>query len=216
MQLKTKKRIAKEVLLLLSSGFLALVIFLLVYPYNWYCSSKSDGVQTLITSKTIQSDSLISQYNSKLKQQQWFYNGNLREYDVTALGYNSYADLWNRIEVIYNADSIEYKYSKTWSKDLKAVIDKLGFHNSQEFKDFIAKNILSQADRDNKSKSEDIKSEISKLNSEKRIWELKTLTIDEQMRLAIKTFIITFIFLYPIRLLYWLIVWSFKTLKQKS
>lgn len=216
MQLKTKKRIAKEVLLLLSSGVLALIIFLLVYPYNWYCSSKSDGVQTLITTKTIQTDSLISQYNSKLKQQQWFYDGNLKEYDVTALGYNSYSDLWSRLEAVYSADSIEYKYTKTWDKDLIVVLDKLGFHNAQEFKQFIATNILTQADKDNKSKSDDIKSEISKLNSDKHIWDLKTLTTDEQMWLALKAFIVALVFLYPIRLLFWLIVWSFKTLKQKG
>lgn len=216
MQLKTKKKIAKEVLLLLSSGVIALIIFLLVYLYNWYCNSKSEGLQTLITSKTIQSDSLIKHYNSKLKQQQWFYEGNLKEYDVISLGYNSYADLWIRLEVIYNADSIEYKYSKIWDKDLIVVLDKLGFHNAKEFKEFIAKNRLTQADKANKSKSDDIKNEISKLNSEKRIWELKAMTTDEQMGFALKALIIALIFLYPIRFLYWLIVWSFKTLKQKG
>lgn len=216
MQLKTKKRIAKEVLLLLSSGVLTLIIFLLVYPYNWYYSSKSDQVQTLITTKTIQSDSLISQYNSKLKQQQWFYEENLKEYDAPSLGYISYSDLWNRLEVICNADSIEYKYNNTWDKDLIAVLNKLGFHNAKEFKEFIAKNRLTQTDKANKSKSDDITNEISKLNSEKRIWELKALTIDEQIRFALKALIIALIFLYPVRFLYWLIVWSFKTIKQNG
>ncbi len=200
----------------MSGGIIALIIFLLVYPFNWYCNFKSEGVQALIKSKTIQSDSLINHYNSKLKQQQWFYEGNLKEYDVTSLGHNSYADLWTRLEVIYNADSIEYKYSKTWDKDLIAVLDKLGFHNAIEFKDFIAKNRITQTDKANKSKSDDIKNEISKLNFEKRIWELKALTTGEQMGFAIKALIIALIFLYPIRFLYWLIAWSFKTLKQKG
>lgn len=216
MQLQTKKRIAKEVLLLLSSGVLALVVFLLVYPYNWYYSSKSKGVQTLISFKTIQSDSLTSKLNSKLKQQQWFYNGNHKEYDVTANGYYTYVDLWSRLEELYKADSIDYKYAKTWGKDLKAVLDKLGFHNAQEFKEFIAKNTLSQSEKNNKSKSEDIIREISKLNSEKRILELKTLTTNEQLWFAIKAFIVALIFLYPTRILYWLIVWSFNTLKEKG
>lgn len=216
MQLKTKKRIAKEVLLFLGSGLLALIIYLLVYPYNWYCSSKSDGVQTLISSKIIQSDSLSSQYNSKIKQQQWFYDENLKEYDVAAMGYNSYSDLWKRLEVIYNADSIEYKYSKIWDKALIELLNKIGFQNAQMFKEFVAKNIPTQTDKINKSKSDELKREITKLNSEKRIWELKTMTTDEQMQFAFKAFIFTLIILYPFRFLFWLIIWSLKTLKQKG
>jgi|JI10StandDraft_1071094.scaffolds.fasta_scaffold740591_1 hypothetical protein len=213
MQLKTKKKIAKEVLLLLSSGIITLIIFLLVYPFNWYCNYKSEGIQTLIMSKTIQSDSLIKHYNSKLKQQQWFYEGNIKDFD---LEYNSYSELWHRLEVIYNADSIEYKYINTWDKSQIALLNKLGFRNANDFKEFIAKNRITEADKANRSKSDEIKKEISKLNSEKRFWELKAMTKDEQMGFAIKALIIVLIFLYPIRFLYWLIVWSFNTLKQKG
>ena len=213
MQLKTKKKIAKEVLLLLSSGIITLIIFLLVYPFNWYCNSKSEGIQTLIISKTIQSDSLVKNYNSKLKQQQWFYEGNIKDFD---LEYNSYSELWLRLEVIYNADSIEYKYNNTWDKNQIALLNKLGFRNGKDFKEFIAKNIITQADKANKSKSAEINKEIPKLKSEKRIWELKAMSTDEQMGFAIKGLIIVLIFFYPIRFLYWLIIWSFNTLKQKG
>ncbi len=216
MQLKTKKKIAKEVLLFFSGGLLALIIYLLIYPYNWYCSSKYDSIQKVIASKTIQADSLANEYNLKSKQQQWFYDVNSKEYDVAALGYKSYADLWNRIEAIYKSDSIEYKYSKTWSKELIEVLDKIGFHNVQMFKQFIEKNILTQIDKANKSKSDDIKSEILKLDSEKYRWELKAFTSNEQMKFAIKALIIILIIFYPVRLLFWLIVWSLKTLKERG
>lgn len=216
MQLKTKKRIAKEILLLLGSGLFTLTIFLFVYPYNWYCSSKSDGVQTIIATKTIQADSLLSQYNQKLKQQKWFYEQNLKEYDVSTYGYNTYDDLWKRLEVIYINDSIEIKYSKTWGRELVELLKKVGFQNAQMFKEFVGKNIFDQKDKADKLKSDYIQNEIVQLNSEKRIWDLKALSINEQRAFAVKAFIGLLIILYPLRFLFWLIVWSFKTLKQNG
>jgi hypothetical protein len=216
MELKTKKRIAKEILLFLSSVLFSLIIYLLVYPFNWYCSSKSEGIQNLVNSKTLQADSLAFRYNWKLGQQRWFYDVNLKEYDVTALGYNSYVDLWNRLEVVYSVDSIDYKYSNVWDRTVIEMLHKNGFHNAQAFKEFIAKNLLTESDKQDKLKSDDVKSEIAKLNSDKRTWELKALTCDEQMWFSLKAFVVVLIFVYPFRFLLWLTVWSFRTLNQKS
>ena len=213
MQLKTKKKIAREVLLLLSSGIITLIIFLLVYPFNWYCNYKSESIQTLISFKTVESDSLVKNYNSKLKQQQWFYEESIKDLKME---YNSSSELWQRLEEIYNVDSIVYKYNNTWGKNQITLLNKLGFGNGKDFKEFIAKNSLTETDKANKLKSTEIKNEILKLKFEKRSWEFKVKSTDEQMEVAIKGLLIVLFFLYPIRLLYWLIVWSFNTLKQKG
>jgi hypothetical protein len=186
MELTTKKRIAKEVLLLLSSVVLALFTFMMVYPYNWYCSSKSDEVQKHISALTIQSDSLISQYNSKLKQQQWFYDANLKE-SGKVVEFN-YLELWNRLETLYNSDSIEYKYNNVWNKGLIEIFEKIGFQNSQEFNHFIKTNIFTQDDIDNKLKSDEINSEVSKLKYNKQKWLNKKLSFDKQMWFTLYAF----------------------------
>jgi hypothetical protein len=216
MQLKIKKLIAKEVILILGSMFLTLIIFLLVYPYNLYCKSKLDDISKTITYNIVKSKSLSSQYDIKLKQHDWFFNENAKEYDMQAASYNDAEKLWEQLENIYNKDSIEYKYNKVWGKDLIAVIDKIGFHNAQMFKEFISKNILSQSDKKNKDISNKLKSEISTLKSTKRMLIRKIFTMEEQIWFSIKAFIIILIFLYPIRILYWSFVWSTKTLKQKE
>ena len=216
MQLKIKKLIAKEVILILGSMFLTLIIFLLVYPYNLYCKSKLDDISKTITYNKVKSKSLSSQYDIKLKQHHWFFNENAKEYDMQAASYNDAEKLWEQLENIYNKDSIEYKYNKVWGKDLIAVLDKIGFHNAQMFKEFISKNILSQSDKKNKDISNKLKSEISTLKSTKRMLIRKIFTMEEQIWFSIKAFIIILIFLYPIRILYWSFVWSTKTLKQKE
>lgn len=193
MHLKTKKKIAKEVLLLLSCAVIALIIFIMVYPYNWYCDYKSESIQTLITSKTIQSDSLNNNFNTKLKQA-------LRDFVATS-------------------NSLKYKTEE----ELMSKFPEFKGYDIQSLRDFVATaNSNKYSEEELFSKFPEFgfgnvkKNEILKLTSEKQMWEKKAMTTTEQMEFAIKTLIIALIFLYPIRFLYWLIVWSFKTLKQKG
>ncbi|MCA0428053.1 MAG: hypothetical protein LCH37_11510 [Bacteroidetes bacterium] len=210
MRLATKKRIAKETLMLLSSGVITLLLFLFTYLFNWYFSNKCEGIKALINSKTILADSLSKSINSKLNQQKWFYEENTKYFD---LGYNSHSDFWLRLEVINSSDSIEYKYNNIWGRNQIELLKKLGFESGKDFKDFISKNRITDFDN---TKTKELKSEILALESEKRRWESKLITPDEQMKFAIGGLVIILIFLYPVRILYWITRWSIKTLKQKN
>lgn len=213
MRLATKKKIAKETLMLLSSGVITFILLLFTYLFNRYSSNKCEDIRALINSKTILADSLSKSINSKLNQQKWFYDENTKYFD---LGYNSYSDFWLRLEEINSSDSIEYKYNNIWGKNQIELLKKLGFTSGKDFKDFISKNRITDTDNSNNTKTKELKSEILALESEKRHWESKSFTSDEQMKFAIGGLVIILIFLYPVRILYWITRWSIKTLKQRN
>ena len=68
-ELKTKKNIAKEILLFLGSVIFALLIYLLVFPYNNYCISKVKEIDNLVILKTKEFDSLENNSYKELRKE---------------------------------------------------------------------------------------------------------------------------------------------------
>lgn len=194
MQLKTKKKIAKEIILLFSSGVIALIIFLMVYPYNWYCNSRSEIVQEQITSKTKQFENLDNNLDENLKQ-------SLRDFVATA---NS-----GRYST---EDEVFAKFPEFEGYDRQILRDFVATSNSGKYS---TEDEVFAKFPEFKIPSAQIK-EIFKLKSEKEMWESKAWNISEHLDFSFSALLIVLIFLYPIRFLYWLIVWSFKTLMQKD
>ena len=58
MKLKTKKIIAREIILLFSCALLSLLLFACIYPYNWIFEVKSKKLQESITLKKIEIENL--------------------------------------------------------------------------------------------------------------------------------------------------------------
>lgn len=212
MKLKTKKRIAKEIIILLSGFLLSLIIFLLVYPYNWIYESKAKKIQVSIISKKSQADSLDFAYISKLKERNWFFTEESKIFDS-----DSTVDiLWAGLEKIIDNDSLEYKYKNTWNEDQLIFLNKLGFTNATNFKNFISNNRLTETEKVNYKKANIIRKEMVKLIDNKENFEQKLLTFEEQTNIGLKAFILIIIISYPLRFLYLLVIWSFKILRQKE
>lgn len=215
MKLKTKKLIAREVLLLSGSAILASFIFLSTYPYNWYYQSNSEHIYLSIKAKEKEADSLCRSYDDKKKHQDWFYDENKKRYDVT-VNFSSPRAMWERIAEIYRTDSIEYKYRHVWQKELIDVLNEIGFHNVTDFKKFVSQNLITAEDDSNKVKSNQIKEELSSLRRIRAANDQKIIDLPGQVRFGFRVFIILLFILYPLRFLFILLRWSLLTLRQTT
>lgn len=201
MKLKAKKRIAKEIIILLCGFVLALIIFLFIYPYNWFYESKTKNIEKLIVLKQKQEDSLHSMDSLTIL---------LQEYVATANNI-AYKGDWS----IINSKFPELKdYDKQVLKDYVATANNTKYGGdwnviNSKFPEFFAKNI-------NYNKAIILQNEISKLQDAKIDVKWNILSSKEQKDFGLKVFFIILLILYPIRFLYILIIWSFKILKQKE
>jgi|GEM_PF-1943578 len=215
MTYQTKRIIAREILLLACSGLLAVIIFLLVYPYNWFYQSKISSVEKNIQNESKIADSLGYSYLSKQKKQNWFFDENAKEGDVSK-ELNTSNKLWILMEDLLKSDSIEYRYSNVWNKTILIFLNRIGFNSGKMFKDFIQQNSITEKDIENKKKAVIIENEIAVLDSKKNNYENKILSFDEQRVFSLKVFILILIILYPIRLFYLVVLWAIKILKQRN
>lgn len=216
MNLKTQKKIAKEIVILFSSIVLACMFFLLVYLFNWIYGSKSLNLKKEILIKTELMDSLIIPYESKLMNQQWFYNENAKRYDISTAELNTADKLWARLEKIYYSDSLEYKYNNIWNIEVISLLDTIGFKSASEFNNFIASNIISISDEASKAKANELEKDIEKIKIKIHTYEAYKLTPTEQKKFGLNVWLGLLILIYPLRFFYFLIRWSFRVLRQKA
>ena len=172
-KLKIKKRIAKEIIILLSGFLLALIIFLLVYPYNWIYESKVRDIEKSIISKQKQADSLYAEFKNIISK--------------------------NRITGV--------------DKDIPNDISK--FSKTQQFHAIVhgTTPVFGMVDMRNTYSKAPIAGGGSYLTDD---YKYKILSFEEQKDFGVNVFIIILIILYPLRILYLLIIWSIKTIKQKE
>jgi hypothetical protein len=154
MDIKTKKRIAKEFLLLFSSLLIAAFAFFVIYTYNSYCKRQIESAQISINIKSQKMDSL------KLK---------------------AHVPLWNETTPISEDELPIFDSVKV--KEKESTISKL-------------------------------KDEILSLNNDKQTFQHKFTSTSNPQGLTTNFLLILLFILYPIRLLYFAIKWSIKTVKQ--
>jgi len=214
MKLNRKKIIAREFLLLLSCFLISGIAYIGVYPYNYVIRLKVDKLEISINPLTDEIQSLEKPVNAKLSKQKWFYDENLKR-DATS-GYNSYSELWKRLEYLQKSDSIIFKWNNIWDTDLKNLIKEIGFNNVKDFDKFISDNSLKTDELKTIEKVDSIKTEIANIKSQIRIIENKGLDIKDQLNFALLFLLITGIIAFPIRYLIYSIKWSIRTLNQKE
>ena len=136
MNVKFKKIIAREFLILLAMIVLGLIIFGCVFPYNAYQEKQIDGITQLIEEKEFEIDSLHKPIDQKIEKQRWFFEKVSGEFDISNSAYSELKTLWPILHRIALNDSTEYRWKNKWEKDLVEFHQKIGFKTPQDLEKF--------------------------------------------------------------------------------
>ena len=215
MKLRTKKRIAKEVLLLFACGILFGLISFSVYPYNWYYKQKVDEIREHIAFNKTIADTCCVSFNKKLQQQDWFFNEFVEKFGKLPEKYDTSDKLWSFFEKKSICDSLLHKYDQ-FSKTTKDKLGYFGFNSGIALNNFILNNFITVADIKNKEKSNIKRREMQSLELVSRKYKAKIMCQEEHKSFSLIILIIILGLLYPIRFLFLLIWWSIKTVKLKT
>ncbi len=115
MILQTKKIIAREFLVLITTLIIGIIAFLSIYPYNIYHQNQVETINAQILIKKKISDSLSQSYNKKLDRQVWFSNKYINKFNLP--GWSNNDKVWKRLSDLSEKDSIRFK-CKSWDREL--------------------------------------------------------------------------------------------------
>ncbi|CAN1560202.1 hypothetical protein MCERE19_02598 [Spirosomataceae bacterium] len=206
MEMRHKKIIAKEILLLIVSMVIGLLSYVSIYFYNYYLKINIDEYTQQINKKSLLSDSLSRPYTIKSERQYEFTNKFKNKFNDIFLENESYinARLWEDL----NKNRFDPKF---W-QILK--VNDLGFGNIQEFAAFVENNLITSSEITLRNESRKLKKDIRFLESKIRILNAKIINSDKQKFIPKYILIFILIICFLIRYLYFLIIWSIKTLKR--
>jgi hypothetical protein len=214
MKLNKKKIIAKEFLILMVCALVFVLAYIGTLPYNYFVNSKIDNLQNETQPIKDSIETLTKSFSDKIDKQKWFFDES-EKLNVTG-SYNTYTELWDRLEYLEKADSIQYKWENVWTSDLKEIIQNIGFSNGNQFEQFIESNSLSTDEINQNNSAISLNNELDKIKSRIRTEKYKVLDAEEKTEFALACLIIFGILSYPLRYLFYAIRWSIKTLKQKE
>jgi len=211
MELNRKKRVAKELLIFFSCLLIFGISLIGIYSYNFVFKNSINNLENSIATYATEIENLESPITPKISQQKWFFEKWNENTDFQS--YDSYAELWDRIEYLQKKDSIEHKWNNEWNAKIINFTKNLGFENSNEFYDFIFQNSLNTDELKIKEKADIIRIEVNILQDKIQEKEQKIILYDIYYALLI--LIIVGTIAYPIRIIYYAIRWSINVLKTK-
>ncbi len=215
MQLSTKKKFAREFLLLVLTAIIGLLAFLFIYPFNSIRQHQSDNLQTEITTNKEIADSLIKTYHSKCNKQKWFYDQFKEEYDLTDTSIDTSDKWWKIFEKYKNMDTLLVRWNYKWDKEQINSLIKIGFDSPKKLNEFITKNSIIDTDLINKNSAKNIYEENKRLKTDEVAARNKIVDSKEQLSIGIWAVIISAFVFFVLRYLIYAIKWSIKILKQK-
>lgn len=212
MELRTKKTIAREFLILTLTLAAGIVCFLCTHLYNYYLNNQADNLNKKIADNTKTVDSLRYSYNQKMEKKNWFYEKLISKFDYER---DSLDKVWNRLDDLAKKDSIKFRWKK-WGKEVVATNKEIGLGTPEVFKAFIESNRIQATDIEKYNQALNVNKELTKLNTDKREIEDKKFSYNEQLSFGFKSLIFIVMILFGLRYLIYAIKWSLKVLKQKS
>lgn len=208
------KIIAREFLLIFSTLVFALIVFLLISSANWYNASKVEYFQKHISSKEKEYDNLNFSYDDKMDAHQWFYDEHKKKFDM---GEDSSSEIfWSKFYNLYYHDSLNFFYDNIWQNSYVQFLKSLSFINADTFHRFIANNVITVVDNSHKLKADALETELDNLRPQREKSNSNLVGKKDQISFTFQSLFILLIVLYPIRFLYLMLIWSFKTLRKKS
>jgi hypothetical protein len=214
MKLNKKKLIAREFLILMLCGLVFGSAYLGTLPYNYFINSKIDNLENESQLLEDSVETLTKFFSDKIDKQKWFFNES-EKLNITGI-YNTYTELWERLEYLEKADSIQYKWDNVWNSAIIEIIQKIGFSKGHQFEQFIESNSLSTDEINQNNSVILLNNELDKNNSRIRTEKYKVLNSGRKMETALTCLMFFGVLSFPVRYLLYALGWSIKTLKQKD
>ncbi len=212
--LKKRKIIAREFLILLLVVVLGLIAFACTYPHNYFVSSSVSKLHSQIILHEKQLDNIEDPDGNKIAEQKRVYEGFMKNFDKNT--YRNFREHWARLEYLHKKDSITFKYDNVWSGYVKNHFNKMGFTNASQLNEFIRANSIIKIDKNTRLKIKQLKDEIFNLKEKYRSENENLLQFDDQMNFALIIALIGGILAFPIRFLIYGVMWSINTLKTNE
>lgn len=214
MRLKTKKIIARELLIIISSLVLVFVFNIGIFLYNRIIESDLKTISQEIVTKENQIKTLILPIKEKTDKQNELYQ------EIKKKGlqgkHNSSIQFWDRLSQLYKVDSIIYRWNNRWSPELKTTLKEIGFKDGIEFNDFVSHHYFTDKDENIKNQALEIQGNIDLLTIDLLNSSEKIIKPYRQSELSNGILLMLSILLFPFRFLIYTIIWSVRTLKEKE
>ena len=200
----TKKNIAKEIIYFFSIVALLLLVFVGIEIRNSFLNNKINNFSKAISVMEIKIDSIQKTNSEKVNKKPKF-----DEYGILIKN----ADYYNILN-----DTMQLK--KTDKEKLDNIIMEMQNNNeSDENKKFVVNDFVKKYGIKKLLKSnkvfEELKKNKTETNQKIKVIENKILNINETKNIIICLSLLSFGLLYPIRLIYKLLKWSFLTIQTK-
>jgi len=216
MNLKKRKIIAREFLILLLVVALGLIAFACTYPYNYLINSSVSKLNSEIISYEKKLDSIEEPFKNKIAEQKRVYEGWMKNDNLDRNAYRDFREHWARLEYLHKEDSISFKYKNVWSKVVIDHLNNMGFTSANQLNEFIGANTIIEIDKNTQAKSKQLKDKIFNLREKYNNKKEEILEFDDQMNFALIIMLIGGILAFPIRFLIYGVKWSINTLKTKE
>jgi hypothetical protein len=131
MKTNHKKIVAREFLILICCLFIALIAFICLYPYDYFKTSKIENLNNEIVIIEKQIDRIQKPIENKISEQKRIYSEWMNNDEVSQTLYSNYRELWERLEYVHKADSINYKWNNVWAEPVINHLKKFGFLKSK-------------------------------------------------------------------------------------
>lgn len=207
-----KKILAREFVFFIICLVIFILSFLFIFPYNYITQNQSANLVEEIHKKNTYIDSLQDINIKKTETQKYFTNNYIKEFDGVSDSETN-KKLWNILERIVKADSVNYNWKNKWEKTLVNFNIKMGYKSPEEFTKFIKSNVINSSDLELIEKN---KKEIKFLKAQQLEKQNNFIEINEQFRLSLFVLLSSFFFLFILRYLVYGTKWSLKVLKESQ
>lgn len=213
LNLKTKKIIAREFLILL----LAICLTMgfrggIAIWNNRYVKALQEASQEYDAMEA-ERIRLVQTYDYKLKNQEKFFDW----YDHIFY-FNDYRtpdSLWVHFYEMAETDSLRLRFEKKWNEYDRSLFDRFGFSNGWELQAYILRNQLTQSERLAQARVEDLATKQRMLQQRYDEFDNLYLT-EEEIWDRLTLFVLCLLgLLYPVRFLVIAIRWSIRVLRTK-
>ena len=215
MNLKTKKIIAREFLVLLLSLVIGFAAFLITYFCNSYRQSKSGTITKQIQYKEFVADSLMRPFIVKTEKQEWLHKKFSEKINLSDSTLNSPEKLWNKLDEIIEKNSIPTGSNRTWKKEFVDVLSNTIYNTPDKFQKFVDSNKITLDDKAKYLQARNVVVQIQLLHDDKTIQESKIISFESKIEISFWAFCIALMILFGLRYIYYSIKWSIKTLQKE-
>lgn len=215
MRLKTKKFIAREFLILFSCGILGLLAFAGTYIYNLRIDSSVKELKASKASLEEKADGLERPFRNKVNAQKSFFL--ISERNRWHTENLHYTQLWKKLEKLKITDSLDYRWKNKFNAQFKEELrSDAGLANRDEFRTFLIENSLSSDEQKQWEQVESLRTKAKDDNIKAIETSFLKMKDNEQLGFGLKSFFWMFIIAFPLRYLFFAIMWSFKTLRSEE